>query len=145
VLAALGWNYAPIIEIYGADASGSMPLHTRLRLAFGITHEGDTGSCGWGWVVPGYRMLPESLRTIIRLESSANVGRLRTCGRLYLYDALLERRRHPASPWCVPSGRSSRHQRPWGASDPSPGRGIWPPPIKPTSRMVWCRARKGAW
>ena len=38
-----------------------------------------------------YRAVPESLGAIIRLATSANVWRFRTCGRLYLCDAVLER------------------------------------------------------
>jgi hypothetical protein len=36
-----------------------------------------------------------------------------------------------------------RAQAPWCASDTSPGVGTWPPPIKPTSEIVWCGARHG--
>ena len=32
---------------------------------------------------------------------------------------------------------------PWCARDTSPGMGIWPPPIKPRSEIVWCGARNG--
>jgi hypothetical protein len=37
------------------------------------------------------RTVPESLRAVIRLATSANVWRFRTCGSLYLYDTLPQR------------------------------------------------------
>jgi hypothetical protein len=39
----------------------------------------------------GYRALLASLTAITRLANSANIWRLRTCGRLYISDTLLER------------------------------------------------------
>jgi hypothetical protein len=45
--------------------------------------------------------------------------------------------------WPLNSGSASRNRTPWWASDPSPGIGTWPPPIKPTSKMVWWGARNG--
>ena len=41
------------------------------------------------------------------------------------------------------SGSSSKHNRPWCARDTSPGMGRCPPPITPTSAIVWCGARNG--
>jgi hypothetical protein len=41
------------------------------------------------------------------------------------------------------SGSSSRQRTPWWARGPSPGMGIWPRPISPTSAMVWWGARPG--
>jgi len=47
---------------------------------------------------------------------------------------------------CRPhAGRASRPRTPLCASDPSPGSGTWPPPISPTSAMVywvWMRCRR---
>jgi hypothetical protein len=45
--------------------------------------------------------------------------------------------------WHPNSGRASRQRTPWWASDTSPGIGTWPPPIRPTSEIVWCGARQG--
>ena len=42
-------------------------------------------------VLGGSRTLPASLMVIIRLANSANEWRLRTCGRLYLCDTILQR------------------------------------------------------
>jgi hypothetical protein len=39
----------------------------------------------------GYRVQPEPLEVISRAAKAAKALRSRTCGRLYLYDALLER------------------------------------------------------
>jgi hypothetical protein len=41
--------------------------------------------------VAGYRAVPESLTAITRRAKSATALRSRTCGRLYVYDPLLER------------------------------------------------------
>ncbi|RJX18442.1 MAG: recombinase family protein [Desulforudis sp.] len=41
------------------------------------------------------------------------------------------------------SGSSSRKSTPLWARDTSPGLGMWPPPIRPASEMVWCGERKG--
>jgi hypothetical protein len=45
--------------------------------------------------------------------------------------------------WRRNSGSSSRKSTPLWASDTSPGRGTWPPPISPASEMVWWGARNG--
>jgi hypothetical protein len=45
--------------------------------------------------------------------------------------------------WRLNSGSSSKNKTPWCASDTSLGTGTWPPPIRPTSEMVWCGARQG--
>jgi hypothetical protein len=42
-------------------------------------------------VVGGYHALPASLAAIIRLANPAKVWRFRTCGRLYVYETILER------------------------------------------------------
>ena len=41
------------------------------------------------------------------------------------------------------SGSSSRKRTPWWARLTSPGRGMVPPPMRPTSEMVWWGERKG--
>jgi hypothetical protein len=48
-----------------------------------------------------------------------------------------------SSPYRVHAGRASRQSTPCCASDTSPGRGTAPPPMSPTSEMVWCGARHG--
>jgi hypothetical protein len=48
--------------------------------------------------------------------------------------------RNTSSTWWRNSGSSSRNKMPLWASDTSPGIGTWPPPISPTSEMVWCRS-----
>jgi hypothetical protein len=41
------------------------------------------------------------------------------------------------------SGSSSRNSKPWCARDTFPRLGIWPPPIWPTSEIVWCGPGQG--
>jgi hypothetical protein len=41
-------------------------------------------------------------------------------------------------------GRASGKRVPWGASEPSPGSGTWPPPITPPSSIVWWGRDTGA-
>jgi hypothetical protein len=51
--------------------------------------------------------------------------------------------RRTSRTWRRHSGRSSRKSTPLWASDTSPGSGTCPPPISPTSEIVWCGARNG--
>jgi hypothetical protein len=52
--------------------------------------------------------------------------------------------RQPSKTWRRRAGRASRKSTLWCARDTSPGIGTWPPPISPTSEMVWWGCAKWA-
>jgi hypothetical protein len=65
----------------------------------------------------GYRALPEPLAVISQMANSAKLSRAMMCGRLYLYDALLQ--------------RLAQHLE------------DMPPPIRPIAEIVYGGARHG--
>jgi hypothetical protein len=75
-----------------------------------------------------------------RLRTHGDPGRARDCLSRTPSSSGWHR---PSSPWRRHAGRSSKKSLPWGTRDPSPGLGIWPPPISPTSERVWWGARHG--
>lgn len=66
-----------------------------------------------------------------------------TCGRLYSCDTLLHRWAPALEPMAPALRQLIQKRTPGCASDTSPGLGRWPPPITPTSEMVWCGALHG--
>jgi hypothetical protein len=94
-------------------------------------------------VVNGYCARLESLIAITRRAKSATASRFRTCGRLYLYDTLLEGLAQDLRTWRRNSDSSSKKSTPLWARDTFPSCGRCPPPISPTSEIVRWGARKG--
>jgi hypothetical protein len=95
----------------------------------------------WGWVATGLCPSPWWSSSIwLTLPKYRDSGRAGDCMNVTLSSSGC---RNTSSPCLMPSGRSSRNKMPWCASDPSPGMGICPPPIKPTSEMVRCGVRHG--
>jgi hypothetical protein len=73
----------------------------------------------------------------IRVVKAVRSMQSLTPAKLYSQDTLLSGCRKTSRTWRRHSGRASRKRTPWCASDTSPGSGTWPPPLRPTSEMVW--------
>jgi hypothetical protein len=71
----------------------------------------------------GYRLLPESLTALIRMANSTKVWRFRTCGRLYVYDTILERLAQHLQDMAAELRQLIQNSTPLCASDTSPGIG----------------------
>jgi hypothetical protein len=90
--------------------------------------KGDLGGCG-----------PIGMR--IHTGSAAQVTRSRPPERLDRCDAILEGLAPPFAPVAAARRPHIHEEHAMVPRDTSPGMGTWPPPMRPTSEMVWCGAR----
>jgi hypothetical protein len=94
-------------------------------------------------VVTCHWTLPTSRSTTTHAAIPARRLRSTTCGRLYLYDTLLERLPQDLEDMASELEELIEVEIRWCASGPSVRRGTWLPAINPTCETVGCWARRG--